>query len=101
MIADTRDIIGEGVKPHINHMLIVKIHRNPPFKRGSGNTQILQSRQKEIVHHFILAGNRLYKFGMAVDVRNQPVRILAHLKEVGFFLCRLHLAPAVRALAVN
>ena len=82
-------------------MLIVKVNRNTPFKRGSGNTQILQPRQKEIVHHFIFAGNRLYKFRMAVDVRNQPVRILAHLKEVGFFLCGLHLAPAVGALSVN
>ena len=38
---------------------------------------------------------------MVLDVLHQAVRILAHSEEVRFLLRRLHLAAAVRALAVH
>ena len=37
---------------------------------------------------------------MAVNMRNQLIRIFAHLKEIRLFLCRLYLPPAVGALSV-
>ena len=41
VIADTGNIVRQGIQPDIDHMLIVKIHRDSPCKRGSGYTQIL------------------------------------------------------------
>ena len=38
---------------------------------------------------------------MGVDVLDEPVRIFAHLKEIGLFLCRLHLPAAVRTFAIH
>ena len=38
---------------------------------------------------------------MAVNMLDQTIRVFAHLKEVRFFLCRLHFAAAVRTLAVH
>ena len=38
---------------------------------------------------------------MGLNVRDEPVRILAHLKEVRLFLCLLDLSAAVGALAIH
>ena len=32
IIADTGDIVAQSIKPHINHVLGVKVHRNTPVK---------------------------------------------------------------------
>ena len=101
LIADSRNIVCQGIQPHINHMLVVKIHRDPPLKGGSGNAQILQPRQKEIIHHLVLAGYGLNKFRMIIYVLDQPVCILAHFEKISFFPGRLHLPAAIRAFAVH
>ena len=82
-------------------MSVIKIYRNPPFKRCSGNAQILQPRQKKIIHHFILAGYRLYKLRMGINMFYEPIRIFTHLKEIGLFLGRFDLPPAIRAFPVH
>ncbi len=56
------------------------------------DTEILQAWQQEIVHHFVLAGDRLNKLG-AVDVVDEALGIFAHLEEVGFFLASMDLRP--------
>src|SRR5699024_3406148 len=48
VITDAGDVIGQRIQPYIDHMLWIKIHRDSPFKGGSGYTQILKSREKEI-----------------------------------------------------
>ena len=101
VITDTGDIVCQRIQPYIDHMLIVKIDRDPPLKGGSGHAQILQSRQQEIVHHFVFPGHRLDKFRMSVDMLNQSVSILAHFKEVSFLLCGLHLSAAVGAFPIH
>ena len=101
VIADAGDIVGECIEPHVYNMLIVKIYRDSPLEGRPGYAQILQAREKEIVHHLILAGNRLDELRMRVDVLDQAVRIFAHFKEICLFPRRLHLASAVRALAVH
>ena len=101
IIADACDIIGQGVQPHIHHMTRIEIHGNPPLKGGSGNTQILQSGQKEVVHHLVLAGHGLNEFRMLVDMLDQLIRIFAHAEEIRLLLGRLYLPAAVRALAVH
>ena len=101
VVADARDIVGQGVQPHIGHVLGIKGHRNAPGKGGPGHAQILEAGKKEIVHHLILPGDRLDKLRMLVDVLNELRRVLAHAEEVGLLLSRLHLPAAVRALAVH
>ena len=41
------------VQPYIHHMLIIKIHRDPPLERSPGHAQILQPRKKEVIHHLV------------------------------------------------
>ena len=101
LISDSCNIVGQCVKPHINHMPVIKVYRNAPLKGSSRYTQILQPRQKEIVHHFILTGYRLNKFRVGIDVLNQLIRIFAHLKKVCLFLCRLYFPSAVRTFAIH
>ena len=101
IITDTGDIVGQGIQPYIHHMSVIKINGNPPLKGGSGHTQILQSGQKEIVHHLVLSGNRLNEFGMFVDMLNQLIRIFTHTEEISFFLGRLYFSSAVGTLAVH
>ena len=101
IVTNLGDIVGQGIQPYIDHMLRVKIYRNSPAEGGTGNTQILQPRQQEVVHHLILSGYRLDEIRMGVDVINQAVCILAHFEEVCLLLCRLYLTATVRTLAVH
>ena len=101
LITDPGDIVGQRVQPYIDYMSVVEIYGNAPFKGSPGYAQILQTRQQEIIHHFILAGHRLDKFGVRIDMRNQLVRILAHLKEVRLLLGGFHLPAAVGAFSVH
>ena len=100
VIADTCDIVGQCIQPYIYHMLRIKVDRNAPFEGCSGYTQILQTRQQEVVHHLILSGYRLDKLRMCIDMLDQTVCIFAHLEEISLFLRRLYLTSAVRAFAV-
>ena len=101
VITDARDIVAQGVQPHIYHMPRVEVHGNPPFKRSPGHAQILEPGQEEIVHHLVLAGHGLDEFRVLVDMLYQSVRVFAHAEEVGLLLGRLHLPAAVRAFAVH
>ena len=82
-------------------MLRIEIHRDTPFERGTGYAEILQARKQKVIHHLILSGNRLNEFRMLVDMVNQAVSVFAHTEEISLFLGRLHLAAAVRTLAVH
>ena len=101
IVPDPCDIVSQGIQPHIGHMLRIKVHRDPPLKRGPGHAQILKSREQEVIHHLILPGHRLDELRMLIDILDQPVRILAHLEEICLFLRRLDLAPAVRTFPVH
>ena len=100
VITDSGDVVGQGVKPYINHMLRIEVYRDSPFEGGSGYAEILQSRQKEVVHHLIFTGNGLDELRMLVDVVDESLGIFAHFEEVSFLTGRLYLAAAVRAFAV-
>ena len=101
LVADTGDIVGQRVQPYVYYVLRVEIHRDTPFEGGTRYAEILQTRKQEVVHHLILSGNRLDEFRMLVDVVNQTVSVFAHTEEISLFLSRLHLAAAVRTLAVH
>ena len=100
VIAYAGDIVAQRVKPHVNHVLVVKVHGNAPLERGSGHAKILQTGQQEVVHHLVLSGHGLNEFGMRVDMLDQAVRILLHLEKVSLFLFVMHCAAADGALAV-
>ena len=101
VVAQSGNVVGQGIQPHISHMLRIKGNGNSPVKSSSGYAQILKARQQEIVHHLILSGNRLDELRMFVDILNQPGSVFAHTEEVGLLLGRLHLPAAVGALAVH
>ena len=100
VISDTGDVVGQCIQPYIYDMLRIKVDRNAPFEGSSGYTQILQTRQQEVVHHLVFSGYRLNKLRMCIDMLNQTVCIFAHFKEICLLLCRLYLTSAVRAFAV-
>ena len=101
LIPNPGDIVRKRIQPYIDHMLRIKIHRNPPLERRPGHAEILKPRKQEIIHHLILARHRLDEFRMRIDMLDQTVRILAHLEEIRLLLRRLNLASAVRTLAVH
>ena len=100
VVADAGDIVGEGVQPHIDHVLIVEIHRDAPFEGRPGDAQILKPGQQEVVHHLVFAGHGLNEFRMAVDVVDQPLRVFAHAEEIRLLFGGFALPSAVRALPV-
>ena len=53
VIADTCDIVCQGIQPYIYYVLRIEIYRDSPFERCSGYTEILKSRKKEVVHHLV------------------------------------------------
>ena len=101
IITETGDIVAERIKPYIYYMIRIEIYRDTPFERGSGYTQILQSRKKEVVHHLVFAGLRLNKLRMCIDMLDQPVCIFAELQEICLLLCRLAWTSAVRTLSIH
>ena len=101
IISDSRDIVGQRVKPYIGNVLRIKADRDSPLKGGSGYAEILKSRKQEVVHHLVLSGYRLDKLRMLVDVFDELRSIFTHTEEICLFLCRLYRTSAVRAFSVN
>ena len=100
VVADAGDVVRKRIEPNVHDVLVVKIDRNAPLEGGSGNAEVLQAGQEEVVHHFRFALRRLNEFRVLIDVVDEAVCILAHLEEVRFFLCGLYRAVAVRTAAV-
>ena len=100
VVADSCDVVCEGVKPYIDYMFRVKVYRDSPFERCSGYAEILKAREKEVVHHFVLTGFRLDEIRVSVDVIDEFVSVFAHFEEVCFFFCGYAWAAAIWAFAV-
>ena len=101
VVTDAGDVVCERIEPNIHDVLVIKIDRNAPLEGGSGNAEILQAGQEEVVHHFRFALRRLNELRVLIDIVDEAVCILAHLEEVCLFLRGLDLAAAVRAFAVH
>ena len=100
VIADSGNIVGQSIQPHVCHMLWIEGYRNSPFKGSSGNAEILKPRKKKVIHHLILPGHRLDKFRMGINMLNEPVRIFTHSKEIRFLFGRGHFPSAVRTFSI-
>ena len=77
IITKSGNVVAQRIDPNIYDVARIKVYRNAPFETGSGNTEILKSRQKEIVHHFVFTRLRLDKFRMCVNMFDQAVLIFA------------------------
>ena len=100
IVAAERDIVGKRIQPNIDNVTRIKVHRNAPAERGTGNAQVLQTRLEEVVYHLVLAALRLDELGVLLDMLHQAVGVLAHAEEVCFLLGVYARAAAVRAAAV-
>ena len=100
VITDSGDVVGQCVQPYVGNVLRIEGYRDSPGEGGSGYTEILQSRKKEVVHHLVLSGNRLDELRMGVDIINQSRCIFAHFEEICLFFCRCNRASAVRTFSV-
>ena len=98
-VAHGGDVVGQSVQPNVNHMLGVKIHRNPPGEAGSGYTQVIQAVFDKL-DHLVFPALRLDKVRLILVKLQQPVGIVSQLKEIGFLLGPLYLTAAVGAFAV-
>ena len=99
-VAQCRNIVGQGINPNINNVIGVKGNRNAPFKRGSGNAQIFQSRFNEVVHQFSGSCLWLQVIGFSQQLFNAVCK-RRELEEVRLFLGFHNGAAAFRALAVD
>ena len=100
VVAQGGDIVGEGVQPDIDHMAVVKAHRDAPLEGGTGDAEVLQAGFQEVVDHFLFPGLGDDEVGVFLDVLHEPVLVFAHPEEVGLLLGGLDGAAAVGAAAV-
>ncbi len=101
VISNPGDVVCQRVEPDIDDVARVEVNRDAPFEGCPRYAQIRETRQEEVVHHLIFAGDRLDEFGMFIDVVDQAVRIFAHFEEIRFFLLQGNRASAVRAFSVD
>jgi hypothetical protein len=94
------NIVGQGINPYIDDMLVIKCNRNTPLEAGSGYTQILQTGVDEIVHHFIDTGIGIKEI-CGCQKLAKTVRKSRKLEEISFFPGINNFSAAVRALAVH
>ena len=90
-VTEGRNIVGQGVDPDVNHVLRIVWYLDPPVEGGPGNGEVFQARLQEVIDHFVHPGVRFDEVRVFLVVVHQPVRVLAHLEEVGFFLDQLDL----------
>ncbi len=82
-------------------MPFVESNRDAPFEGGSGNGQILQPGQQEVLQHLVAPGDGLNEIRVILDVFDEPVRIFGEAEEIALLLGLLHGPPAIRAFAVH
>ena len=99
-IAQSSDIVGEGVYPNIYNMTGVKFHGYPPFKRGTGNGKVFQTGLEEVVDHFVLARVWLKEFRVFFHILDDSVLIFGKAEEIAFLLQQFHIPTTVGAFAV-
>src|SRR5262249_37168812 len=95
--ANSAQVSGERVKPHVKHVRLFAWHRNAPANRGARNAQILQSAFNE-TDDFVLA-----RFWLD-ELRVFPVKVeqwllkSGELEKIVFFGNSLGGPAAVRAV---
>ena len=97
--ANWRQIVGQGIKPYINNMLLINRHRNAPIKGSTGNTQVIQPLLDE-VYHFIATRYRLNEVRVILNVFQNTVSIFGHLEEISFFSNFLYRTTTIRTTTI-
>ena len=75
MIAQAGDIVGQSVQPDVDHMIRVKVHRDPPLEGGAGNAEIGKAGLEEIIDHFVAPGIGFDEVRVVLIVLQQLVLI--------------------------
>ena len=101
-VAQGGNVVDQGVGPDIGDEAVVKGQFNAPGQAGlgPGDAEIFQ-RLLEEAEHFVAVAFRPDVIRIVADVVNEPVLILAHGKEVVFFLDIAWFLEVVRAEAVD
>ena len=101
-IAQGRDVVEQGVEPHIDHMAGVEVHGDAPGEAGAGHAQVLQAALAvdEVIDHLVDAAAGLQEIGVQQQVAD-PAGVLGGAEEIGLLLRVGDLPAAVGALAVH
>ena len=101
-VAQSRQIIDQGVKPDIGHVVFIKGQGNAPGQAGlgPGNTQVLQGFFKK-GKHFVAVAFGTDEIGVFLEVSDEPVLISAHAKEIIGFLDEGQRGLVVRTASVD
>ena len=99
VVTDAGDVISQRVEPDVNDVRRIEIDGNTPFERRSRNAEILQSRKKKIVHHFVLSRNGIDEIGVGIDIIYKFGSVFAHFEEIRFLFGFFHFAAAIGAFA--
>lgn len=95
-IAQSGNIVGERIQPHVHGMLGIKIDRHAPLDGGAADAQVLQAGPEEIVEHLVASAGRLDEVGVLLDIVDHPLLIFARPEEIGFLVGLFHGTAAVR-----
>ncbi len=98
-ITNRSQVVGKGIEPYIDNMLVINRHRNTPVKGGTGNAEILHALIDEI-NHFVATGYWLYKVRIFLDILQQAVCVFANLEEICFLRNLLDSTVAIWAAAI-
>ena len=93
-------VIEQRVDPDVDDMARVKIDRHAPGEAGTRDAQILKAGINKVIDHLVHAALRLEEIGGGQKLAHAR-SIFGKPEEIGLFLCIVHFAAAVGALAVN
>src|SRR5713101_4849690 len=95
-IPESRDVVRQGVNPHIDHMAGVERDWNTPGERGPTDRQIPQPRADER-YDLVAALGRLNPLRMRLDIPEPPILVLGEAEQVCVLGRPLQLFPRVDA----
>ena len=95
-IAGGRDVVDEGVEPHVGHVVGVEGQRDAPVERGARDGEVLEAALDE-AHDLVATDLRLDEVGVSGIEVEQRLLELGKLEEPALLLDALEGALAVRA----
>ena len=101
-VAHSRNIIQQGVKPHIGDIILVKWQGDAPFEAGfrTGYAEILKWFPQKS-QHFVFIAFGTDEIRIFPNMINQPLLIIAHPEKIIGFPDNFRLCLMIRAFAVR
>ena len=98
--ADASEVVGQGVEPHVDHVLRIFWYGDAPGEGGARDRQVAQPLADE-GEDLVAAAHRLDELRVGLDVGQQRLLVPGHAEEVAGFLELLGGPVAVRAVALH